>query len=266
MAAVIFTPLSDAVLFMETVEHEAEIRSVLTASGYHDEQHQAGRCAVQGAMATIARAQGMQSDTSAEHLVHTAATEIEMWLQATRRRIRLGTSDMILAARLTGEGVHFRHHSTSVMASARRALAVLRNDPAMQSKMGGSRAMEDMLQRGHTLCSKLVRVAEDMVRPEHTSTHEFLAPAASALVTWNTAAQELARHSFASEPMRLGLLGVLAGDAAAIGGTGYSVTRHAQTTRNPPSGGPAPGPSGWTLGRQGRNAANRGKGYGPVNN
>ena len=100
MAAVIFTPLSDAVLFMETVEHEVEIRSVLTASGYHDERHQAGRSAVQVAMDAIASAQEMQSDTSAEHLVHTAATEIEMWLQATRRRIRLRTADAALAARL----------------------------------------------------------------------------------------------------------------------------------------------------------------------
>jgi hypothetical protein len=263
MAATLYPILTEAVLFIETVEHMAEVRSALTAAGYNDGRHQAGLATIDRAMEVVDHAIEMQNDTSSVHLVHTAATDLEMWIQATCSRVRRCTNDAALASSVSGADIHFRDHPVSVMAAAQRLLTVLRNDEELRRQLGSARAVDDVLQRGNVLLRKVWRVAEDLVRPEHTNAAQLIVPAAAEVEAWNTVARDLATCAHAGDPRRLGFIGVLAEGAAPMGGTAGSVIRHAQSSRTPPTGGPAPGTSGWTIGRQGRNAENRGEGYGP---
>lgn len=261
MAATIFAVLSDAVLFIETVEHLADVRAGLTSAQYNDAQHQKGKGAVKVAMEAIHRASELQNDASAIHLVHTAATELEMWLQANRARLRRATGSDATSETATGVDIHFHDHPVSVMASAARLIAVLRNDAELRAQVGSQRTVEDVLQRGYALQQKLFRVAEDQVRPEQTDVESSLASAADGVEAWLGAARQVAMRAHGESPHRLGLLGVLTDDALALGGAAGRVTRHQRAQRTAPTGGPARNAPGWTLGRQGRNAENRGKGY-----
>lgn len=261
MASSIFAVLSDAVLFLETVEHLADVRAGLTSAHYNEALHQKGERAVSSAMDAIHRASALQNDSSAIHLVHISATEVEMWLQASRSRLRKATGEAAVAETVTGIDVHFHDHPVSVMAQAGRLLAVLRNDTALRTQLGSERSVEDVLQRGNVLLQKLWRVADDQIRPECTDADQITTPAVAALGTWIEEARGIARKAHGDSPRRLGLLGVLTEDALPLGGTAGRVTRHKNAQRAAPTGGPSANAPGWTLGRQGRNAENRGNGY-----
>jgi hypothetical protein len=261
MAQAIYAVLSEAVLFIETVEHLSDVRAGLTSAHYNDALHQKGKAAVRGAMEVIHQAGELQNDSSAVHLVHIAATEVEMWLQASRSRLLRGTSDASIAETVTGVDLHFHDHPVSVMAQAARLIAVLRNDTELRAQVGSERVVEDVLQRGFALLQKLVRVAEDFVHPEQTEVDGLFTPAVATLDTWISEAHGVARRAHGESPRRLGLLGVLTDDPLPLGGAAGRVTRHQNAQRPAPTGGPSANAPGWTLGRQGRNAENRGKGY-----
>ncbi len=261
MAQAIYATLSEAVLFIETVEHLADVRAGLTSAQYNDALHKKGQAAVEAAMEVVHHAASLQNDSSAVHLVHIAATEVEMWLQASRSRLRRATGDNSIAETVTGVDIHFHDHPVSVMAQAARLTAVLRNDAELRAQIGPERTVEDVLQRGHALLQKLWRVAEDYVHPEQTDIDAHIAPAAAALSSWVAEAHTVGRRAHGDAPRRLGMLGVLAADAVALGGTAGRVTRHQNAQRAAPTGGPSANAPGWSLGRQGRNAQNRGKGY-----
>lgn len=265
MATPIYEPLARAALFIETLDHQEPLHSLLTSAGYTQALHKEGHDALHSAQEALDHISAeLQRDKIAGHLVHTASTELEMWHQTARAHARraIGEDDPRFAG-LMGEHLHAPNHTATAMAQALRFMAVLRLDEDLRESFGSERRVEDLLQRGRALYQKLRRLADNHANPDGADAEPHLAPVTDKLAGWLSRATPIAAKGLSDRPGSLGQLGVvpLDGTALPLGGTASRVTRHAQTSRHAPTGGPSPPAPGWSVGRQNRNAENRGKGY-----
>lgn len=256
--------LAHAALFIDTVDHHAGLRDALQNAGYTQALHRQGEEAIEKAQEALDHiTHHVQTDKLAGHLVHTAATEVEMWHQTARFRVRkaLG-ADHPQVDDLMGADVHGPNHTTAVLAQAERFTSLVRLDDALRAQLDDKMSVEDLLQRGNALRVKLVRLAEDNAHPHDTDADSHIAPAAAALNAFLEQATSQAKSALRDQPSLLGMLGITPADQASpLGGTASSVTRHERTFREAPQQRPAPPAPGWSAGRQGRNNKNVGKGY-----
>ncbi len=263
MATPIFDALAQASLFLDTLGRHSGLRSLLDASGYSQSLHDAGKKAVHDAQEALdSVAHELQDDKIPGHLVHTAVAELEMWQETARARARKALGDDPRLPILMGDHVHGPSHTATAMARALRFESSLRLDADLRDLFGGARSAEDLLQRGKALLRKLNRLAEDDAHPAKTDADGLLRAPSAALRAWLDKAQPIAARALAGRPDELGLLGFVPADLGApLGGTAFNVTRHAQTRREAPVGGPSDPDPSWSVGRQGRNREDVGKGY-----
>ncbi|MEL6180005.1 MAG: hypothetical protein AAFS10_13685 [Myxococcota bacterium] len=259
--------LAEVALIVETLNHHEEIRAALKRGGYSDDQHHTAESLVEETLGHIATITGeLQHNKTVIHLTHTAATELELWLQTAKFRAgKVLEGDALDHA--MGAEIHLDNHTVAILAQAARFIGQVREDQALRDKLGSARSVADLLQRGNALRGKLLRLAEGTIQPERdedlTQAEGWLVPAQQNLVQWLSAFRTTAHSALESEPVWLGMLGQASEQAAPLGGTASSVTLHEKAQRpNAPGASKAPRAPGWSLGRDGgRNKLNVGKGF-----
>lgn len=263
MPTPIFISLAEAEVFVETVAHFDEVRQALAAGGYNDATQAQGKAAIKAAYEALEHvAEELQEDKLIGHLVHTAATELEMWLQTARFRARKVLGEGAELDRLMGADLHGHDHTVAVFAQALRFKSVVRLDEGLRARLDDRMSVEDLLQRGKALMIKAVRLAEANAHPDNKDADAVLAGPVKGLDAFLKQAHDAASRALAARPELMGLLGFVPDEMGIpLGGTANSVTRHERTFREAPVGGPSRPAPGWSVGRQGRNSQNRGKGY-----
>jgi hypothetical protein len=257
--------LTQAVLLSQTAAHHNDIKGLLGGAGYTDSAHQAGLQLIARAHQGLQRIYAqLQSDKASVHLIHSSATELEMWLQTARQRALKGGGSQEQVALAVGSHLHGPDHTLTVMAQALRFLSLVRADEVLRQSLGSPRSVQDLLQRGHVLLCKLQRCAQDAAMPEGTDAREQVCSLALELKTWVDGAHQAAERGLSGQPRLMGMVGYTpASIAIPLGGAAGRVTLHQQTSGQAPVGGPSQAAPGWSAGRQGRNAQNQGQGYHP---
>ncbi|MBH24425.1 MAG: hypothetical protein CMH57_08245 [Myxococcales bacterium] len=259
--------MAEAALIVETLDHHDEALAALKRGGYSDSQHHDAESLVEEVSGHVARITGeLQHNKTVIHLMHTAATELEIWLQTARFRAGKVVDGDELDT-LLGADIHLDNHTVAVLAQAARFIGRVRQDAALREQLCSSRSVQDLLQRGNALRGKLLRLAEGVIRPERDEDLEqaeaWLAPARQKLSAWLGAFRPTAVSALEGQPELLGLLGQTSEGAAPLGGTAANVTLHAKAQRaKAPGAQPAPRAPGWSIGRDGgRNKLNVGNGF-----
>lgn len=257
--------LTEAVLLTQTAAHHNDIKGLLGGAGYTESVHQAGLQLIKRAHGELQRIYAqVQSDKASVHLIHSAATELEMWLQTARQR---GLKAMLSQEQVeiaVGSHLHGPDHTLTVMAQALRFLSLVRTDEELREALGSHRSVGDLLQRGHVLLCTLWRCALDAALPEGTGAHQQIQSLSHELQTWVDGAHQAAERGLSGKARLMGMVGYTP-EAIAIplGGAAGRVTLHQRTRGQAPKGGPSAAAPGWSAGRQGRNAQNQGQGYHP---
>lgn len=203
-------------------------------------------------------------DRNLEHTIHIAVSELEMWLQTVRFRLRKAGIDAKTQDVILGHELHAHRHTVTGIAQGLRALGVLRTDEALRQKLGSAQSVHDVIVRGTTLIKKLYKVADELVSPSaicpagepiHKDFDAHMVKMSGWLNRLNLAAAKV------KDQEQLGLAGWLAqGQGAPAGGSGYNVTLHQFASKAAPDPAKATDCSGWSVGRQG-NRENQGTGW-----
>ena len=260
MTQSVYGLLADVFLFVETASHHTDLRSALESAGYSANHHERGHDLVEEALEMVEEvAAEVLHDKTRVHLIHTAATEVEMWIQASRRRLRKAVGEGDHLELITGAGVHGDDHTLAVLAQSRRLQAMLRADEELHVAVGRKRTIEDMYQRGYSLTNKLIKLADSQCAEEIGTR---IADVCDQLDDWLTTSRDAAGSAFGDDTTKMAALGwVPPGSGVALGGTAWSATRHERAQHEGDITGPAQPAPGWSIGRQGRNSLNHGKGY-----
>jgi len=258
----LYLSLAEVVLFLQTVDHRSDIRAVLDSAGYSAAVHAEGVALLdRGREVIVEVVEEIQTDTTVMHLVHAAATELEQWVEIARFASRsLHEPERGL---LAGRDIHHEDHTLSVIAHALRFLAIARNSEELRGDLGDARALADLLQRGNTLLVKALRLARGSLSPKlrMDEARALADPVNRQTTEWLERVGAIGQRALGNSPVQLGALGLLAAGAAPLGGVAGNVTRHENAQRHAPVDGPSPADPGWSVGRQGRNRLNVGRGF-----
>ncbi|MEZ4460549.1 MAG: hypothetical protein R3E66_12655 [bacterium] len=198
-----------------------------------------------------------------DHSVHLAVSELEMWAQTAKAILRTKLAADVIATAM-GAHIHATDHTTTAIAQAYRLLAMLRTDEKVQGCFKNERQLHDVSQRGWALLKKLFATCNTRLDAE-TQKGQAVAAEVEAytakLQQWveklAAAAPKLSTHAHL-----LGLLGyVPEGVGRPIGGTAFDVVLHERGQGQVPDPAGQKPTSGWSIGRQGRNNENLGKGW-----
>lgn len=243
-----------------------DVREAGSKAGLTKDRVEAGRHLVDKGQALVVRRQEEGGgDRIALHSIHMAAAELEMWLQTLKFSLRGRVDDASTIEAVMHAGVHADDHAVTVVAQALRALGMLRTDPAIAAGFERRQSLRDLIVRGSTLLAKMMECTALLVRDNVTSRttgiYADLATHQDQMAAWvremATSAEQLE-----SQPEILGLLGFVPEHVGLpAGGTSYAVTLHERAQRQAPDPAQAGSTSGWSVGRQGRNRENMGKGW-----
>lgn len=262
MKSNLYRTLARIELMRATLEHHEAFMESARAAGYTASMHDAGEEVLgEGLEAIHEVAAELQPDTTVHHLIHTAATEVEQWMEHALFKARSGEAEALTWLR--GSDLHHADHTLTVIARAVRMQAFIRQDKALQRAIGEGRPVDDLLQRGNALMTKLARLTQGLVSPSVHAEEAaaIIGPAQQAAEAWLEAAEAATRKAFAAAPQRLGAVGVVGEDALPMGGSGQRIVRHQQSHREAPVPVHSPPDPGWSCGRQGRNVNNSGRGF-----
>lgn len=200
----------------------------------------------------------------ADHNVHVAGAELEMWAQTVKFLLKKSL-DAELIQTAMGTKIHAHDHTVTVVAQGLRLLAMIRADERIQKALGDERKVRDIGTRGWALLHRLLATTETRLDPIHPEAIPVLAE--MSVMTrnaraWFTNLDAAARKLPAPQLGLLGLLGhVPDGIGMPVGGTGFSVVLHERGQTEAPDLLDKRPTSGWSIGRQGRNSENLGKGW-----
>lgn len=268
MKATTYSLLAHITLVLETLDHDDELDAAVRAAGFTDGMYDEAESLIEDCGGKILDVLNeLQHNKTVIHLVHTAATELEMWLQTAHFRARKAASGHQLEALLGGD-LHPEDHTVAVIAQSQRFIAMVRMDAELRSSLGSERSVKDLLQRGNVLANKLYRLGEGSLTPEKEDDAKkaltWLGPLCEKIRDWLKKFGAVAERAFDKQPEQLGHLGfVIDSIGAPLGGTAFGVTLHkrAQGDKKPSPHRSKPAP-GWSMGRlQGQNSLNHGKGY-----
>jgi hypothetical protein len=255
-------------LAVHSADRSAAVKNVLADRGFGVDQLGAGeRLAEEAVELFDRRAEEVVDERITHHEVHAHAGEVDMWMQTAEFRLEDAVEDAQLLAKVLGYDIHCDEHIIEVVARALRMLGMIRTDETIHEKLGTGRSVKDLLIRGHTMLRKLVDTCEKYLSPSHAGDPEAavfddLDASHDALTEWLHELDE-GVDALEDRPDILGEIGYVPDDVGLpLGGTGYSITLHERSHREPPAPGSEEGrdPS-WTIGRQGRNNENMGKGW-----
>lgn len=205
-------------------------------------------------------------DRTHEHAMHAATQELEMWMQTVSflAKKSIGEEDS-LRSLLLAPDLHTHDHAVTSVARALRMMSMMRCDDRVIEAFGGEEKTRNTINRGHALTTKVFRASDIRLSPQGDEHRETIFAKLDAthkeLEKWvETAAQ--AAHAVAEKDLRLvGRFGIVP-DGAGLpsGGYSFAVLLHARGQTAAPSPHRADCP-GWSVGRQGRNGENLGKGW-----
>lgn len=246
---------------------QAEARDTLAKVGFGKELVERGRKLVEEGEALIARRLDEEGeDRTIEHGLHVAVTELEMWQRSVEYLVKRKLDNAQLVELTFGYDLHAEEHTLTAVARALRTLSMLRTRPDVQETFSSPRAMHDQLVTGWTLLNKVFRYTKLRLAPgvgsnKNGAVFEALARHESAMTAWLQDLQT-ATGKMSDKPKMLGYIGFLpAGVGLPLGGAAHDVVLHEQARRAAPNPADARPTSGWSVGRQGRNRENLGKGF-----
>jgi len=255
-------------LAAHTAERNSAVREALEEAGLGSGELSTGRELADGAVELFdRRGEEVVDERITHHEVHAHGEEVDMWMQTAEVRLKDSLQDDRLLAKVLGYDIHCDEHAVEVVARALRMIGMIRTDETIHEHLGTGRSTRDLLTRGNTMLRKLVDTCEKYLSPSHAGdpgagVFDDLEDSHDALTEWVHDFDDVV-DELEERPDLLGELGYVPDDVGVpVGGTGYSITLHERSRREPPTPGSDEGrdPS-WTIGRQGRNNENMGKGW-----
>ena len=252
---------------IETWDSLPDVREAMSKVGLTKDQIDEGRSLVEeGQKLVNRRREEAGGERIAFHNAHQAAAEVEMWLQTVTFSLRGRVDDEAqVMERAIEHGLHADDHNVTVIASTLRTLGVLCTDERVKAGYDRRQTLHDLLVRGQTLLAKLVECTEVMVADGATARRSDifaeLRDHQQKMNDWVVALAESAQQ-IKEQAEILGLLGyVPEGVGLPTGGTSFAVPLHKRARREAPDPAGPGSTSGWSIGRQGRNRENMGKGF-----
>ncbi|MBA2664385.1 MAG: hypothetical protein H0U74_19000 [Bradymonadaceae bacterium] len=267
MSATYYHLLGRVVLAVHAGHGQLDVREALSKAGLTKDVVERGRkLAEEGEALITRRLEEQGEDRTVEHGLHAAVDELEMWAQTARFRLKAAVTDTALLEQVFDKHLHAHEHTLTAIARALRILSMIRASKEIQEALGDVRATHDLLVRGWTLLKKVLKYTDMRLGPAPASDKD------------GAVFKDLARHSLSMEswlegvatsakklsdkPILLGLVGYIPeGVGLPLGGGSFAVVLHEQARRTPPDPTDARATSGWSIGRQGRNRENLGKGF-----
>jgi hypothetical protein len=254
-------------LAVHTSDHHADVREALGKTRLSKDALEAGRKLVEAGEKLVERKlEEAGEDRIVEHGIHGAIEELEMWMQTVRYRLRKAELDGATIARTMGEDIHPHDHALGAVARTFRILGELRANGAIHDKIGTGRSTHDLIVRGHTLLRKMLNYTETRLAPTSATASmkvfSELAGHGDAMARWVDDKLAPSAQTLAKNPAAVALLGyVPEGVGLPVGGTSFAVPLHQYARSTPPDPADVRATSGWSIGRQGRNRENLGKGF-----
>lgn len=255
-------------LATHTAARNSTIEGALAECGLGSDALEQGQQIADEAVALFdRRAEEVVDERITHHEVHAHSEEVDMWMQTAEFRLKDAIRDDQLLATVLGYDIHCDEHVVEVVAQALRMLGMIRTDETIHEGLGTGRSTRDLLIRGNTMLRKLVDCCEKYLAPSHAGNPDAdvfgdIEASHDALTSWMHTFDDVV-DNLEDRPDILGMLGYVPDEVGLpLGGTGYSITLHERSHREPPPPGKEEGRGpGWTIGRQGRNNENMGKGW-----
>ncbi|MFU8802870.1 MAG: hypothetical protein ACNA8W_03575 [Bradymonadaceae bacterium] len=258
-------------LAVYTWEHNSEAREGLTralqvAGLSKDTMESGGKLVARGEKLVERKLEETVEDRISEHGLHSSIEELEMWMQTVRFRLRKNEIDQKIIDLTMAAELHADDHALTAVAQTFRILGVLRTNKAIHEKLGVQRNTHDLIVRGHTLLKKVISYTTARLAPpsndDSARIFSELDGQRDEMARWVEENLDTAARQIADRPMVLGLIGYLPeGVGLPVGGTSFAVPLHRFAKSSPPDPADARTTSGWSVGRQGRNRENLGKGF-----
>ena len=267
MSAPMYYQLLGHVLVAAHTAHDYEdIAGDLQKAGFGESKVEAGlELARRGEELIEEKLHLSPDDKNMEHTIHSATTEVEMWMQTVKFRVRKAGFDAEFVDDVLGHDIHGDKHTVTAIAQSLRAIAMLRTlDEGARASLGSDQSVRDLIIRGNTLLKKLYKNAAYIVVPSSMAPRSMdifgkLDAQIGEMMSWLADLEDATRKIEDLES--LGMLGYVPHDIGLpVGGTSFGVVRHERAQRAAPSSVEAITTSGWSVGRQG-NSENLGKGW-----
>lgn len=205
-------------------------------------------------------------DRTREHAVHAATQEVEMWMQTVNFAVKKAVEEESVVELVRAKSLHAHDHSVTVVALAARMMAMLRCDERVYERLGGADATREMLNRGLALTKKLYRACDIRLAPEgdeaDLAIFSELANMQARLEAFLLELADAARTAADKDVRLVGRLGLVPdGVGIPAGGTSFAVVLHERGQTDAPDPTNVTDCPGWSVGRQGRNRENLGKGW-----
>jgi hypothetical protein len=258
MGLSIFQLLGHVALVGHSTKEQAELVSVLTRGGFSREDIQeAAQLAesIENELKNLRRGSDLRIH---EHAAHTASCEVDMWIQTVSMALTTLDNDGLRAQAL-GKAIHTHDHTLSVVMQAQRTISMLQVHPDIQKAVSESGRIADILNRGWALLGKLGVCTDALIKAASMDSPDWETSRTrlqGVLQRLNECTQTI------ENPVLLSYLGwVPTGTGVAVGGASYAVTLHERSQRKAPAPGSEQPCPGWSVGRQGQNRENLGKGF-----
>ena len=259
--------LGHVVTASHSIKESGDLAAGLQKAGFGKDRAAAGAKLAHAAEDLIKqKVEQIGEDRTREHALHWATQELEMWMQTVTYRVKKSVEEESARDLVVAEGLHAHDHGVTVVAKALRMMAMMRCDERVYDRLGGADATREILNRGHALAKKLYRASEIRLAPEgeeaDLAVFADLAEMRLKLEAWLAELSEAAPSVGEKDLRLLGRLGfVPAGMAIPIGGTSRAVVLHERGQTDAPDPNDVYDCEGWSIGRQGRNSENTGKGW-----
>lgn len=255
------------VVAVHACRESAELSSALQKNGFKKDQVEAGAKLAERAEHLIEeKVDKIGEDRIREHSMHAAAAEVEMWIQTVAFQVKRTVEEESVVELVLAKDLHAHDHSVTVVAKALRMMSMIRCDERVSERLGGTGGSRALLNRGHALLKKLLRSGEIRLAPEgdEGSMQIFgeLEDVQQEMEAWLGSLAEAAAGTAEKTTRLVGRLGYVPdGVGIPAGGTSYAVVLHERGQTDAPDPRDKKDCSGWSVGRQGRNRENLGKGW-----
>lgn len=252
---------------VETWDTVPDVREKMSkVGGLTKDQVEKGRELVRAGEELVERAVAEGGENRiALHNLHVAVGELETWFQTIKAGLRGRDVPAEVIDTALDHDLHAHDHAVTATAMALRCLGVLRTDARIEAAYEGRmRSLNDQVMLGQTLMAKAADCGDILLATRTGVSDEpvgvELEAHRSAMIQWVEALKMAAAK--VGEPALLGLVGYLPdGVGRPAGGASFAVPLHQRAQREAPDPSLAGNGSGWSIGRQGRNRENLGKGF-----
>lgn len=259
--------LAHAVTAVHAAKESGDLGAALAKANFGKERIAEGDKLAHDAEALIARkVETIGEDRTREHAMHAAVQELEMWMQTVTFLVKKAVEEESAVELVLARSLHAHDHGVTVVAQALRMQAMLRCDDRVYERLGGPAKTREMVNRGHALLTKVLRASDIRLAPEGSEADLAifgeLDAAHARLQGWVADLARAAEGAAAKDKRLVGRLGLVPdGVGIPAGGSSYAVTLHERGQTDAPDPNGVRDCPGWSIGRQGRNRENLGKGW-----